>query len=174
MNSSTLREIEKLGIHKIYDSKPIVVVGVGNITQSDDGLGIQAVYELMDDQYINSKADILEAGNRVFDFLECIDKREKAIVIDAYEGGELPGCLHRRVFNLEDFNSKPDIPISFHDFTFVDAILSAKDIFTLPSEIVILGIEPLQINAGMELSSVVKRSLPKLISEVRKEVGKWQ
>lgn len=171
MNSFALREIEKHA-RKSCDSKPIAVVGVGNITQCDDGLGIQAVYELMNDPYINAKADILEAGNRMFDFLECIDKRKKAIVVDAYEGGKKPGSLHRRVFALNDISSTLDIPISFHDFTFVDAIISAKGIFTLPPEIVILGIEPMKLNAGMELSPPVKRSLPKLISEVRKEVEK--
>lgn len=179
MDSYTLQGIERLapGVNLLDSSrlpKPVVIIGVGNLTQSDDGLGIRAAYELHSDPSLENEVDIFEAGNRVFDFLECLNGRKKAVILDAYEGNKEPGSIHRYVFNIEDFNSELEIPISFHDFNFVDAILSAKGIFALPDEIVILGIEPLNIEPGTELSAPVKRSLPKLIKMAKKEVKRCQ
>lgn len=179
MDSSTLQGIERLapGINLLDPSrpqKPVVIIGVGNLTQSDDSLGIRAAYELYGDISLKNEVDIFEAGNRVFDFLECLNGRKKAVILDAYEGNKEPGSIHRYVFNIEDFNSELEIPISFHDFNFVDAILSAKDTFDLPEEIVILGIEPLKLDRGIGLSPPVRKSLPRLIEMAKKEVKKCQ
>lgn len=174
MDSSILQGIERLApgaslLDLSKPPKPVVVVGVGNLTQSDDSLGIRAAYELYGDSSLKDEVDIFEAGNRVFDFLECLDGRKKAVVLDAYEGDKEPGSIHRYVFNIDDFNSDLEIPISFHDFNFVDAILSAKDTFDLPEKIVILGIEPLKLDRGIGLSDPVRNSMPRLVEMAREE-----
>ncbi|MCS4541888.1 MAG: hydrogenase maturation protease [Euryarchaeota archaeon] len=178
MDSSTLQDIERLSASKnLFDynkpRKPVVIIGIGNLTMSDDGAGVQVAYELMKDSSINSKVDIFEVGTRVFDLLECLNERKKAIIIDAYRGGKEPGALHRFVFNIQDFKPGFDISLSLHELTFADAILSAKDIYRLPQKIVVLGVEPFKLEAGIELSLPVQKNLPKLI-EMAKEEARCQ
>ena len=57
-----------------------------------------------------------------------------------------------------------------HDINFIDAIISGKDVYNLPEEIVVYGIEPENISVGMNLSESVKKSLNDLIRLVKEEL----
>ncbi len=154
--------------------KPYVIIGVGNLLLSDEGLGIHAVKELEKHEDVKEKADIYEAGTRAFEVLEYLENRKKAIIIDAFKKGEKAGKIHKHVIKTSEINEDLinyiEVPVTMHDINFIDAIISGKDVYNLPEEIVVYGIEPENISVGMSLSESVKKSLNDLIRLVKEEL----
>ncbi len=154
--------------------KPYAIIGVGNLLLGDEGLGIHAVKELKNHEEIKEKADIYEAGTRAFEVLEYMENRKKAIIVDAFRKGEKSGKIHKYVIKLSELNedliNNIDVPVTMHDINFLDAIISGKEVYNLPEEIIIYGIEPEKIHISMNLSDNVRKSLKKLIDLIKEEL----
>lgn len=175
MDRSTLQELESLYERSLEpgegnDLRPIVIIGVGNITRSDDGLGPLCISKLAKDSEVLEGADVYDAGLKAFQILECLDGRKKAIIIDAISKGAEPGTIHRYDFLLNEMEQDDEIPVTMHDFTFFETIQIGKEIYDLPEKYVILGMEPKSLELGLDLSREVEYGIPGLIEMVKKEL----
>lgn len=134
-----------------------VVLALGNELLADEGVGIHAARQLRNIP-LPQQVKIVLAGTAILEVITDIEHAENIIILDAMKGGEAPGTVYRAPF--EDCSSSPCIA-SMHGFDIFRAMaLAEKKI--LPT-VLILGVEPAQINWSMELSEVVKKSLPHLI-----------
>jgi hydrogenase maturation protease len=146
----------------------ISVVGIGNLLIGDDGVGIHAV-QMLSSMSLPDHVEVHDADSNTFLLLEAIDGRDKAIIIDAYEKGEEPGTIEKFVIDPEALPDA-DIKLSLHDMDFFEGLRMGRTAeFKLPEEIVVIGVEPESLDAGMELSLKVKAALPKVIEEVKAE-----
>lgn len=146
----------------------ISVVGIGNLLIGDDGVGIHAV-EMLGSMNLPSHVEVHDADSNMFLLLEAIDGRDKAIIIDAYENGSEPGTIKKFVIDT-DALPDTDIKLSLHDMGFFDGLKMGQTAdIKLPKEIVVIGVEPERLEAGMELSSKIKAVLPKILDEVMAE-----
>jgi len=146
----------------------ISVVGIGNLLIGDDGVGIHAVQKLSS-MNLPDNVEVHDADSNTILLLEAIEGRDKAIIIDAYEKGDKPGTITKFVIDPENLPDA-DIKISLHDMGFFDGIRMGQTAdVKLPKEIVVIGIEPGSLEAGMELSPKVKAALEKVIEEVKAE-----
>jgi hydrogenase maturation protease len=150
--------------------KSIAVIGVGNLLMGDDGIGIHVIGELEKRSY-PPNIEIYDAMMNAFLVLECLDKKDLGIIVDAYHGGESPGRVHIVSLNpnkleryTEDFN------LSLHDFKFLDALRSAEQVYQLPEKIVLIGVEPDRLEPTMELSSRIKNVMPEIIKRIDEEL----
>jgi hydrogenase maturation protease len=145
----------------------IVVIGVGNLLMKDEGIGIHALEAL---QEIDLPPDVkLIDGGTSPDLIAYTQAGDKLIIIDAAKAGGEPGAIYR--FRPEDLAVEKGTLTSSHELGVVQNLSLMSLLGTKPSEIIIIGIEPAVIDAGLELSPTLQRKLPDIVKVVLKEIG---
>jgi hydrogenase maturation protease len=98
------------------------------------------------------KGEVVDGGTAGFDLLDDIEGRKKVVVVDTVKGGRPPGTIYR--MTTEDIEEMPKSRLSLHDIDMTD-LLKLADLFEIEKpEIVVIGIEPKDIeSASLELSS---------------------
>jgi len=145
----------------------VLVLGLGNLLMSDDGLGVLAIEELKKKEWSDNIL-FLEAGTGIINCLSVISVSQKLIVVDAVRGGGKPGSVYR--FTEEKLLGQR--LTDSHGFSLPEALWWARKVKGLPREILIYGVEPEVITLGTELSPLVAKALPQVISRVIKEIKK--
>ncbi len=153
---------------KKQSKKPILILGVGNSIQMDDGIGIH-VFEKLKNMTLPKNIELFDGGTAGFDLINVVSKREKVIIIDAVNGGEPPGTIYK--FSPEDIKSKSISYDSLHQLGIIESLEMAKLLNKYPKECVIIGVEPKKIEWGLELSEPLKMKIPKIIELVLNEVS---
>lgn len=147
----------------------ILIVGLGNLIMSDDGVGIHLIRELQKIKVIPIKdIPLLEVGTSPLYYLEEICKAETLIVIDAVKGGKKAGDIY--CFKEDDLNINSNPIRNFHDCSILEVIDLARELTKLPAKVIIYGIEPENIEAGEELSLSVQNKMPSLIRFIIKDL----
>jgi hydrogenase maturation protease len=145
----------------------IVVIGVGNLLQKDEGIGIHAVQAL---QKLDLPKDIeLVDGGTSPDLIAYTRAEDKMIIIDCAKAGGVKGAIYR--FKPEDLAANKGSLTSAHEMGVVENLNLMSLTGNKPKDVVIIGIEPAEIDWGMELSETLKQRLPDLIKVVLKEIG---
>ena len=149
--------------------KPILVLGVGNLLLKDEGVGVHVARKLME-MDLPSHVEVLDGGTGGFDLLDEIEGRKKVIVVDTAQAGKPAGTMYR--MTTEDIEQTEKARISLHDIDMTD-LLKLADLFKIEKpEIVIIGIEPKDMeSASTELSPEIEAVIPKVIEVVLKETG---
>ena len=147
--------------------KRTVVIGVGNLLQKDEGIGIHAVKALQKMQ-LPDNVTIIDGGTSP-DILACTRGGDKLIIVDAARAGGEPGAIYR--FQPDDLIAERGAAVSVHELSVPQnlrlMLLSGNE----PSEVVIIGIEPKEIEWGIELSPELEMKIPEIISVVLKEIS---
>jgi hydrogenase maturation protease len=142
------------------------VVGVGNLLLKDEGVGIHTAHALqkMD---LPDNIEIIDGGTSP-DLPFYFEDIDKLVIIDAVKGGGQPGTVYR--FNSRDVNMESDGIGSAHEFDLAHSLKTMKLTRQEPKEIVIIGIEPKDVDWGTELSVELQQKIPGIVDLVLKEV----
>ena len=112
-----------------------------------------------------SNVTTLEAGTAFLDALPEIEKADRIIIVDAMKAGHTSGTIYRVPY--EDC-VKPEYIASLHGFDLSRIMfLSGR---ALPSEIIVIGIEPARIDWGTELSPEIQEMIPAVIEAIKTEI----
>jgi len=145
----------------------VVVVGIGNLLLKDEGIGIHAIKAL---QEIALPPDVaLIDGGTSPDLIAYTQAGDKLVIIDAARAGGEPGTIYR--FQPHDLATGGGGLLSAHDLGVPQSLKLMSLAGNEPSEIVIIGVEPKEIDWGMELSSELEEKLPQLVRAVLEEMG---
>ena len=145
----------------------IVILGVGNLLLSDEGVGVHVAHELMKLE-LPPEVSVVEGGTDGFRLLNVITEADRVIVIDAVRSGADPGSVYR--FDVNDVRSvPPGFMTSVHQVGILEVIELSGLIGKTPRTTVI-GVEPRSLEMGMELSPEVKEKIPRIIELVLEEV----
>jgi hydrogenase maturation protease len=160
--------IEKRRKHPSSSYKHILVLGVGNLLLSDEGVGVHVAQEMMKME-MPPEVQVVEGGTDGFGLVNVITEADRMILIDAVKGGGQPGSIYR--FEIEDCPPFPDIfKTSVHQISILEVINLSSLIGTTPRT-TIIGIEPACMEMGMELSPVVTAKVPRVIQMIKDEVA---
>jgi hydrogenase maturation protease len=149
------------------DTKPILILGIGNILLKDEGIGVYVANKLME-MSLPPEVEVMDGGTMGIDLLFYIEGRKKVIVIDTVKAGEPPGTMYR--FTDKELSFKKDVLRTAHGIDFSDVVRTAQTMGTKPDEVVFIGIEPLDMNEGMELSPLIAERIPTIIQLVKREL----
>ena len=142
-----------------------VVVGIGNVLMKDEGVGVHAARALKD-RSLPRNVEVIDAGT-CSDVAFDLETAERVVVIDAAHGGGAPGTIYR--FTGEEVASGEDEGLrSSHDVNLLRTFRRCGFQGRMP-EIVIIGIEPKEIDWGIALSPEVAACLPRVIEIVQEE-----
>jgi hydrogenase maturation protease len=165
INSESASFIE--GGETLSSPQKIVILGIGNILLSDEGVGVHVANELakMD---LPPDVSVVEGGTDGFRLLNVITEADRLIIVDALKGGAEPGSIYR--FDVGDVKSCPSgFKTSVHQIGILEVIDLSGLIGKTPHTTVI-GIEPKSLEMTMELSPEVREKVPKIIDLVLDEV----
>jgi hydrogenase maturation protease len=147
--------------------KPIVV-GIGNETLGDDGVGIAAARGILDLAGDRLNVAIDRSGGSGLPGLW--NTAEKVVLIDAMSSGEPAGTIRRF-----DLGADPPEVASFrsstHAFGILEAVNLERELGRLPAEVIAFGVEGREFTPGSGLSPEVAAALENVIADVLLECG---
>jgi hydrogenase maturation protease len=150
-------------------SDKILVLGVGNLLLSDEGLGVHAVRALQEDPRLPMEVTVVDGGTlgpRLLDFVLGCDR---LVLIDVAKFGAAPGTM----FRLEGNQVRQRLrdKQSAHDWGILEVLAQAELVGHRP-DTVIIAAEPLDIRTfSTELTPPLASALPTIVTAVLRELG---
>ena len=145
----------------------IAVVGVGNLLLKDEGIGVH-IARALQQMDIPQDTKIIDGGTSP-DLPYYINGADKLVIIDAVKGGSKPGTVYR--FHPGDVNIESEEMVSVHELGLEQSLKIMGLMGRKPREIVIIGIEPGEIDWGTELSAELQQKIPEIVNIVLKEIN---
>ncbi|HWQ43012.1 MAG TPA: HyaD/HybD family hydrogenase maturation endopeptidase [Desulfosporosinus sp.] len=152
-------------------SPKIMVMGVGNILLSDEGLGVRFLDELAKiplPEYV----ELLEGGTAGLELVHLIQEVDFLIVVDALDAKSEPGSLFR--FQPGDIQILPEqYAVSFHQIGIIEVLTMANILGKAPQTL-IFGIQPKKLAWGMDISPEIQALFPRLTELILQEINTIQ
>jgi hydrogenase maturation protease len=152
------------------DQQKVLILGIGNVLLSDEGVGVHAIHE-MEKMDWPDNIFLLDGGTGGFHILSLVQEYPIIILIDATLDQDPPGTVKV----LEPKYSK-DFPkaLSSHDIGLKDLIDSAILLKSLPKiYLVTITIQPEQ-QVDTELSPEIHETLPEITKTVASIIKQMQ
>lgn len=150
----------------------ILVLGVGNSILKDEGFGVHVVQEIekqREELKIPSNVEIIDGATLGLDLLYYMEGRDKIILIDIVNAGAEPGEIFK--FTPHDIKTKSFInKVSMHQVTLFDVLTMAEATGRLPEDVVVIAVQPGEINWGEELTPAVAAQIPRVIELIMEEL----
>ncbi len=141
------------------------VVGIGNVLLRDEGIGCHVAHAL--EKVSLPDVEVLDGGTCP-DVLQAVEDADKLVIVDAVKGGGMPGQIYR--FRPEDITMDQKRVVSVHDMSIVDSLKLMQRWHNI-GDTVIIGIEPRELNWGLELSPELEEKMPQIIDTILRELS---
>jgi len=147
----------------------IVVLGVGNILLSDEGIGVHAVNALSAAYDLPPEVEVIDGGTSGMDCLDQIAEADLLLIADAMRSGVEPGTITR----LDDsqlqafFKTK----ISPHQVGLSDVLATLNLHGLAPKRTVLIGTQPQSFALGMEPTPALAARLPAIVEALVAELA---
>ncbi len=138
---------------------------------TDDGIGIRAVQQLADKYRFPPEVTIFDGGTLGLDLLPQLEGVDRLLIIDAVETGKAPGSMVR--LTGDDVQPVMETKLSPHQMGLKDLLAVATLQGINPPEMVLLGVQPADIELGVDLSPAVAARLDELVAQVIRELESW-
>jgi hydrogenase maturation protease len=148
----------------------VVVVGVGNLIHTDDGLGIHAIRKLQADPRVPGGVELIDGGTFGIELLAYLEDCSKLLLLDAVDVGRSPGALVRMAG--EDLFGLPG-GASVHQLGIADLLATLPLVSNAPEEVVLLGMQPASTDWGCELTEPVAAALDALVDSAIEQLQLW-
>ena len=148
-----------------------LVIGVGNLILSDEGVGVHVIQRLHAGYVIPPEVLVLDGGTLGLDLLYYLQGVENLLMVDAVELRKEAGTLVRMV--NEEVPAFLSLKMSPHQVGISDmlAVAKLKDLY--PPNVILWGVQPESLELGMDLSPTVEAQVPQLMEEVLKQLQTW-
>jgi hydrogenase maturation protease len=140
----------------------IVVLGIGNILLTDEGVGVRTIEALERDYALPPDVEIIDGGTCGMEMLEQLENLDGLIVVDCVRCNQPPATP---VLLKDD-----DVPVFFrtklspHQVSLSDVLASLEFTDKAPKSVAIVGMQPVSMALGLELSPEVAARVPELVN----------
>lgn len=148
----------------------VVVLGVGNLLMSDEGLGVHAIGMLEQGFEFPENVRLVDGGTSTQELLGDLESLDHLLIIDAVDAGKEPGAMIR--VENEDVPASFTTKLSPHQVGISDLLAMLKFKGCEPRRVVLFGIEPEVLKLGMDLSPKVAARVPEVVGQVVDELAK--
>ena len=147
-----------------------IVLGLGNLIRSDDGVGIHAVQQLRSNTHVPDDVLVLDGGTLGLDLMTYVLGARRLLVLDAVDVGAPAGTVIR--IPAQELKSLPGSG-SVHLLGLAD-LLAALLITGQPiEEVILLGVQPENTEWGTSLSPPVAAALHELVQAAAMQLSMW-
>jgi hydrogenase maturation protease len=147
-----------------------VILGLGNLVHTDDGVGVHAIEKLQIDTRVPGSIRLIDGGTLGLALLAHLSGVERLLVIDAVDAGEPPGTVMR--FEGDALRGLPG-KASIHQLGFADLMVAMELLGERPEEVVLLGVQPESTEWGAELTDTVSAVMSKMLDLAVAQVDAW-
>jgi hydrogenase maturation protease len=148
-----------------------LVLGVGNLLLSDDGVGIHTIRRLQEVAQLPEEVQVLDGGTSGLDLLYYLEGVSHLLIVDAIEVDQPPGTLTR--LTGDQVPAYLSLKMSPHEIGLPDMLFAAKLRDLYPEEVTIWGVQPATTEVGLDLSPPVVAQLDVLVEKVLEELKGW-
>ncbi|MBI9111445.1 HyaD/HybD family hydrogenase maturation endopeptidase [Maridesulfovibrio ferrireducens] len=150
------------------ESKKILVLGVGNILFTDEGIGVKVVTDLQKEFSFSPNVTLMDGGTLGTVLMGPIMECDMLIVVDAVLGDGEPGSVYR--LTGEDLRRSLAFKDSMHQTDLLDTLVLC-DLCDSRPDCVVVGVEPFDYETMCEhVSDTVKAQFPIMKERVLEEV----
>ncbi|MHB8958688.1 MAG: hydrogenase maturation protease [Candidatus Limnocylindrales bacterium] len=153
------------------------VLGLGNRLESDEALGGLVVERLGGDSSILAglpdidAVELIDGGTVGLGLIPYLTGLDGLVVVDVIAAGEAPGTL----LDLEGESLiRKDIVMSVHDLGAGELLGALHVMDAWPRRVRVVGLEPLAIELGLDLTAPVAAGVPGLLDRIVDHLGTWQ
>jgi hydrogenase maturation protease len=139
----------------------VLILGLGNPLQRDDGVGCRVIEEL-ERRSLPPGVEVLDAGTPGIGLLNLLEGRQRVLIVDAAEMGRQPGEFVRFAADEVTLTGSTE-RFSLHRTAVADALALAHALALPLPEIVFFGVQPAQIGWGEGLSPEVEAAVSRVV-----------
>ena len=148
-----------------------VVLGLGNLLNRDEGLGVQALKRLDARLGEQPEVELLDGGVLGLNLLMVVEECSYLLILDAVNVGKPAGSVVE--LRKEEIPLYAGVKLSQHQVTFQEVLGLANMRGYLPEHLHLVGIQPEDLSIGLELSPVVERAIPEVIRRAERVLADW-
>ncbi len=138
-----------------------VVLGIGNIILSDEGVGVRAV-EAFEQRYrLPDGVLAIDGGTSSMELIDELSDRDFLLVFDTIVAGKPPGTIVKLAG--EEVPAFFRRKLSPHQISLSDLLASLEFLGQAPKDIVVIGVQPVTLELGMELTEPVAARLSEVV-----------
>jgi hydrogenase maturation protease len=146
----------------------VLILGVGNILFSDEGLGVRAVDYLREHAALPAHIRLLDGGTLGIRLMPAITDCGVLLILGAVLGGGEPGSLYR--LEGEELRRSLSFRDSMHQTDLVDTLILCELAGHKP-ETVVFGLEPADVTTLRDgLTPAIRERLPALAEAALEEL----
>jgi hydrogenase maturation protease len=138
-----------------------VILGIGNIILSDEGVGVRAAEALETAYDIPDDVEVIDGGTAGMELLGPLTGVDLLLVLDAIKAGRKPGTVVTLVGSEVPvfFRSK----LSPHQISICDVLAGLEFSGEAPKDLVLIGCEPESLELGLELTPAIAAQVPEMV-----------
>ena len=149
----------------------VASVGTGDVILRDEGCGVR-VAEYLDAHYdFPENVQIVDGGTLGIELTQFVTGTKKLLVIDSINGHAAPGT--RFAIRDDDVLAHFQDKISAHEVGIQDVLALLEVTGHKIPTVTVLGAQPYNLEAGVELSEEMKKLVPEVAEEALTELRKW-
>lgn len=166
--------LESAGSQKspMYSSPPsdTLVLALGNPLRGDDGVGAAVLEALAASESLPENVRLLDGGTAGLETVLLMQGYRRVIVVDAAQMGYAPGEWMR--ITPDDAQLRlHDTGGTLHNLGLADALGLGGALGMLPGELVIYGVQPLELGWLTGISEPMRQAIPALCAAILEELS---
>lgn len=146
----------------------VLVLGIGNELLSDEGVGIHALRALASQYDVDGEVELVDGGTTGMELLPQLEGAGHLIVVDAVRAGQPPASIVR--LEGEQVPAYFKTKLSPHQVGLCDVLAALAFKGSAPRRVVLIGVQPVTMAVGLELSPEVEARLGDVVSFVVAEL----
>lgn len=149
----------------------IIVLGVGNIILSDEGVGVRAVEELERRFAFPDYVELIDGGTSGMETMGSLANADHVLILDAVNTGAAPATLVR--LSGAEVPKFFSLKMSPHQVSLSDVLATLEFAGEPPRDVTVLGVVPVSLDNSLDLTPAVAAQLPKLVEMALAELRAW-
>lgn len=144
------------------------VLGIGNILLRDEGVGVRVVERLRQRFALPECVEVIDGGTAGMELIDYLSGRDLLVIVDAVRTRRPPGSLVRLTGG--ELPAFFRMRLSPHQTGLSEVLATLRLLDEAPKDIVLIGIEPMRLDAGLEMSREVAGRLDDMVDCVWAEL----
>jgi hydrogenase maturation protease len=151
-----------------------LVIGIGNVLLRDEGVGVAVARRVeaaraAGDPIIPGSTRVVDGGTLGLDLLPMLEDADTVVLVDAVDLQAAPGSV--TILRDLDVQAALSGHVSPHQVGVGDLVATARLLGKLPRRLALVGIQPLDISIGLELSPPVEAAVGPAVAAVGAELA---
>ena len=149
-----------------------VILGLGNLLQTDEGAGLAALAALREKIAAPlPPLELIDGGTLGLDLLPLVEECSHLLLLDAVDAGLPPGTVVE--LTGEQIPLLAGVKLSEHQVSFQEVLALARLRGRLPQHLHLVGIQPADLSLGLAPSPLVAAQIPELVRRAQLKLAEW-